>query len=497
MGGSESSDSVMKRDESPDIYDEIEDPRIRYMLDFGAQRSGARVDPAEFAVFASRHNLPDKQWRRFRHLNVLNEKLCNIAYGQSKRMMIFMPPRHGKSEFVSKYFPAWYLGRFPSKRIILASYETTFANSWGAKARDVFSAHCQEIFGEKVKKGTSSKGNWGTESDGGMQCAGAGGPITGKGADILIIDDPIKNDEEANSSTYRQKLWDWWLSTASTRLEPRGSVILVQTRWHEDDLSGRILKQGGGDWDVVSLPAIAEEGDLLGRNLGDPLCPERYPLEELHKMRDDLGPYVWSSMYQQRPSPLEGGLFKRSWIKYFDQLDGQSDLYGLEGGGIISDSESYKFVTVDLAASLKTTADYTCMCVWSVTAKNELMLIDVVRERLEGPDQLKMIRDLFKKWSPVYVGIEKAGYQLTAIQALSREGLPIKELIPDKDKVSRALPATARMASGTVYFRRGAHYLVDIEDELLHFPNGRHDDFVDNLSYAVNEIQSFVMPSAI
>ena len=184
-----------------------------------------------------------------------------------------------------------------------------------------------------------------------MVTAGVGGPITGKGADILIIDDPVKNAEEANSQTYRDKTWEWYQSTAYTRLEPKGAIILIMTRWHEDDLAGRLLKHmqnGTGEkWEVINLPAIAEENDLLGRKPGEPLWPERYDLKELNRIKDTTGSYWWSALYQQRPQPPEGGLLKRSWIKYYQP----HELPHLEELDI--------YQAWDLAISTKETADYT------------------------------------------------------------------------------------------------------------------------------------------
>lgn len=214
-----------------------------------------------------------------------------------RRLLVTMPPRHGKSEFLSLYFPTWYLGVWPDRRVMLASYEASFAESWGRKSRDMMREVGCEVFGVRVRESPSAASHWEIEGrEGGMSTAGVGGPLTGKGADLLIIDDPIKNAEEANSPTIREKIWDWYRSTAYTRLEPDGVVIVIQTRWHEDDLAGRVLRdadEGGEPWRVVNMPAIDEAGR--------PLWPERFPIDKLRRIERTLSPYFWSALYQQKP----------------------------------------------------------------------------------------------------------------------------------------------------------------------------------------------------
>lgn len=211
-----------------------------------------------------------------------------------------MPPRHGKSELCSKYLPAWAIGTFPDWRVILTSYEAQFAAQWGRKARDILEEWGPQAFGISVSKKSSAADRWDIEGhEGGMQTAGAGGPITGKGAHLLIVDDPIKNDEDAHSPVMREKIWDWWQSTAYTRLEPDGTAIVIHTRWHRDDLIGRLLKQQdeedvGRQWDVVDFPAIDEHGEAL--------WPERFSRARLQEIERAIGPYKWSCLYQQMPT---------------------------------------------------------------------------------------------------------------------------------------------------------------------------------------------------
>jgi predicted phage terminase large subunit-like protein len=437
------------------------------------------VTPALFAQYCSRF-----KWVAYDYLLMLSDELIKVARGETKHLMIFMPPRHGKSELTSKYFPAWFLGHFPDKRVMLTSYEADFAASWGYKARNILDEN-GHLFGLKVSGASAARNRWDIEGhDGGMVTAGVGGPITGRGAHLLIIDDPVKNAEDANSKTMRDKAAEWYKSTAYTRLEPGGAVIIIQTRWHEDDLSGRLLKEEPDKWKVISLPALAEENDPMGRTLGQPLSPHRYNIEALQEIKSTIGSYWFNSLYQQHPQPVEGAIFKRPHFKYCTLSDGLFDL----GTKKVKYNDCRIFQTCDPAASTKTTADYFVLSTWAQTPDNDLILLDVLRTRLEGPDQIPLFKQQHRRWNPVFQAVEAVGIGKTLYQMLVHEGLPVRELRADSDKVTRALPAAARMEAGAIYFMAGAPWLADFEQELLSFPTGAHDDQVDTLSYAVQMI---------
>jgi len=234
-----------------------------------------------------------------------------------------MPPRHGKSDLCSQYFPAWYLGRHPKHRVILASYEAAFAASWGEKTRDIVSEFGPEVFGMDLIRRKSAMGNWRVRDGGGMLCTGVSGGFTGRGADLLIIDDPVKNADEALSETFRQRHWDWYASTARTRLEPGGVVMLIMTRWNQDDLAGRVLARAKADpraeqWDELRLPAIAEPTieipDALGRSTGTALWPWRYDRDALLAIKASTTEHWWNALFQQRPSPPGGTIAKGIWF---------------------------------------------------------------------------------------------------------------------------------------------------------------------------------------
>ena len=273
-----------------------------------AQIAKARLSPVDFAEVASRG-----WYKRARHLTLLNEKLLACAERKIKRLMVFMPPRHSKSATISWFTPPWWLGKFPEDNVIVTSYGQELADEWGRLARDTMEEYGGPVFGLTVSDDTSARKRWVVEGHrGGFRAAGIGSGITGRGADLLIIDDPVKNETEAFSATIHQRNIEWWASTASTRLEPNGVVILMMTRWHPNDLAGFLLGEDE-PWEVLSLPALASGDDELGRAEGEALWPARYDEGALEVIRQRnqriLGGYYWNAMYQQKPELPEGLLF--------------------------------------------------------------------------------------------------------------------------------------------------------------------------------------------
>jgi predicted phage terminase large subunit-like protein len=455
-----------------------------------ADRLLARASPAAFARLVSGGG-----YVPFDHLIALDEQLTRIGNDELERLIVAMPPRDGKSETISRYLPAWYLGRHPDRRVMLTSYEADFAASWGRKARTLLEQHGEALFDTRIDPASAAASAWDIEGHtGGMVTAGVGGPLTGKGAHLLIIDDPIKNHEQAHSELQRDKAWDWWRSTARTRLQRPGAVVLVLTRWHEDDLAGRLLRDGSDDWTVLELPALADADDPLGRAPGDALCPGLgFDRAWLEATRAELGGYWFAALYQQRPGPAEGMLFKRRDFRYWrrhpdepiyllERDDGSPHPVGIDW--------CTHFQTVDVATSEKHTADYTVIATWALTPERDLLLIDRERQRFEALDVGGMIARSYhnRKQTPAFVGIEEFGHGLGVVQELTRKGLPIRRLRPDRDKISRALVAVARYEEHRVYHPRGAHWLDEWERELIAFPNATHDDQVDTASYAARQL---------
>jgi len=426
-----------------------------------------QISPVDLAKIDTNH-----KYKSPKHILELNRLLLRLIGGEISRLAVFMPPRHGKSELISKYFPAYYLATHPDHRVILTSYEADFASTWGSKARDILKEHGSSFKDNiTINNKSAARNRWDIKDhQGGMMTAGVGGPITGKGADLLIIDDPVKNAEEANSQTSRQKIWDWYKSTAYTRLEPNGAIILIMTRWHETDLAGMILENSKKDWKILKLPALAEGNDPLGRKPGEALWPERFNSKRLQETKTDIGSYYFSAMYQQRPQPLGGGLLKLDWIKQYrpDELPNIEDLNVYQGW--------------DLAISTKETADYTVCTTIGVLDEKHIYVLDWYRDRITFPTQVKLVKKLAKKWDPLQIGIESNAYQTALPQELKENSmLPIKEIKQTKDKVTR-------IQSGLIYFEQGKILLPkkhpeleNFTNEYVYFPKGKHDDMLDSM----------------
>lgn len=452
-----------------------------------ALRLYAQATPAGLAYLASNGHftLPD-------HLALLTDRLCQLARGDIKRLMVFMPPRHGKSYLCSQYFPAWYIGAFRG-RVILTSYEATFAASWGRLARNVLTEWGPSVFGVRVAQDSSAADHWeleGAEGQRGvMHTAGVGGAITGRGASLLVIDDPVKNMEEAQSPTYREKAWQWYTSTAYTRLEPDGRVLIIQTRWHNDDLSGRILSESRaqGDtepWHVLSLPAIAaadESYPIAGdapftRREGAPLWPERFSAERLAAIRTDVGGSVWSALYQQQPSPEAGYIWRREWFKRYSALGGMPEFVRV-------------VQAVDTAFKTGIASDYSVIATWGCTA-NAFYLIDLWRAQVEYPELKRAIADQYAKHHPAAIYIEDAASGQSVIQELQRETrLPVLAIRPQGSKEARAAAVTPLAEAGKVFVPSDAPWVADFIDEHVAFPRGAHDDMVDTTSIALEQVQ--------
>lgn len=430
------------------------------------------------------------------------------------KLSISMPPQHGKSYLISHHLPAWFITKFPDKRVILASYEADFAASWGLKARRIIEDHPE--FGNELDPSSRSGKEWRLHRrTGGMQTAGAGGSITGKGGHLLIADDLVKNDEEVRSKTERDFKESWWHSTFITRVPPSnegGTVTInVHTRWHEDDITGRLLSTES-DWYVLNLPALAfnetdedgtsidtEQGgrpDPIMRHPGEALCHAFKSAAELIIKRDGgaEGARWFNALYQGRPSIDDGGIFSKSDMRYHVRRGDVYELTTDTGTDYVPLKTCYRFITVDLAATTKTSADFTVFSLWDAAPGNRLILADVLRDRMESADHMAQLLAFVKKHSDLdrglrvrFVGVEKATYGITLIQNLIRTGgVIVRPLTPDKDKVTRALPAGQVMKNHQVFFPKEAAWLPDWVDELSKFDNAAHDDQVDTFSYAVD-----------
>ena len=443
------------------------------------------------------------RWRPARHLWALGDLLHNLFTGEKRRLIVTMPPRHGKSELCARYFTGFWLGRRPDDDVLLASYGDRLTRGWSRKARDDLVAHGETVFGVTAIS-RASTAEWqpqvaGLPSQGNYLATSAGGTATGKGANLLVIDDLIKGVLEARSKALRDHAWEWLVDEALTRLAPGGVVVMVGTRWHPDDPIGRLLnlsRRGteGLPWHHVNLPAVAEDDDQIGREPGEALWPERFPLPALAQIRADRDPRSWASLYQCRPVSVGGEFFRQKWLRYWT-LDGPCAV--LQTGDRLELAQLYTFVTCDLAVSTRDKSDYSVIASWgfSPSRKSELLLLDLDRDRMTGPEIIPRIKGAINRWGAKGAYIEKTVYHTTLIQQARSEGMLVSELKPDSDKKTRAIPATMAMEGGQVYLRAGASWIAEFEDELLSFPGqGAHDDQVDCLSYAVQLYLDAVQP---
>lgn len=410
-----------------------------------------------------------------------------------------MPPRHGKSLLVSEHFPAWYLGQFPDRRVILTSYEADFAATWGRKARRILEGHGPSLFGVTVDRSSSAGDRWDILGRrGGMGTAGVRGAITGKGADLLIVDDPVKNSEQANSFVIREAIWDWWQSTAYTRLEPGASVVLVQTRWHGDDLAGRILREmrdGGEQWDVVNLPALSRADDLLGRRPGEALWPERYSATELARIRAAVGEYNFLALYDQDPQEDEGGVVKRSWLRYCEVRGGHYRLLNPDGTvwRVIEAARMSRVQIIDCAATSDDVkkersgrkASFSVIATFDVELRTGVTVwVDVRRGKWEFPQLKEEAKQAYADLGASWVGIEDEKTGRALIQELRLSGVSVRAISPGgKDKKTRAARWLNEMSQGHWFIPGSAPWKGDLVKELLAW-SGHPDEPADQVDVA-------------
>jgi len=405
-----------------------------------------------------------------------------VANKESPRLMLFMPPRHGKSTLASVAFPAWHLGRHPDHEFISCSYSGSLAMNFSRKVRQLLREPVYKNVFEKSRldKDSQSVESWQTTQGGGYVAAGVGGGITGKGAHVMVIDDPVKNREDAESENNREATWDWYTSTAYTRLSPGGGILVILTRWHDDDLAGKLLRQaedGADQWEVIKYPALAEEDEKF-RKVGESLHPERYNVDALEQIRKAIGPRDWSALYQQNPVSDEGDYFSRDMIRYFENDE-------------IDTSQLNYYCAWDLAIGQRDRNDYSVGIVVGVDEYDNLFVVDVVRGKYDGFELVEQILDLYETWRPGIVGIERGHIEMALgpfLQKRTRErGLNeayFKDLkVGKRDKEARARAIQGRMQQGMVYFPKDAIWTGPMVAELLRFPNGTHDDQVDALAW--------------
>tara|TARA_A100001515_G_scaffold17936_1_gene13055 strand:+ start:788 stop:2254 length:1467 start_codon:yes stop_codon:yes gene_type:complete len=410
-----------------------------------------------------------------RHHRIIAEKLEKIATGELKRLIVNMPPRHSKSEFASYLMPAWFLGRNPKLKIIQATHNTELAVRFGRKVRNLIETESYyEIFPEtKLKTDDKAAGRWGTEAGGEYFAAGVGAAVTGRGADLFIIDDP-HSEQDALSEGAFDNAYEWYTSGPRQRLQPGGAIILVMTRWGTKDLTGRLLKAQSNDimsdqWEIVEFPAIMPSDK--------PLWPEFWSTDDLLKVKSALPVAKWNAQWQQQPTAAEGAIVKREWWQPWEKEDVPPVKYIMQ---------SY-----DTAFSKKETADYSAITTWGVFQPEEggadhIILLDARRGRYNFPELKEVALEEYDYWEPDMVIVEAKATGMPLTDELRRTGIPVLNYTPAKgrDKVTRMHTVAPIFEAGMVW-APDKKFADEVIEECAAFPNGDHDDFVDSMTMAL------------
>ena len=414
------------------------------------------------------------------HHKMMARAFERVAKGELKRLIINMPPRHTKSEFASYHLPAWFLGKFPGKKVIQTAHTAELAVGFGRKVRNLVGSQTyQDIFpGVHLQQDSKAAGRWNTSDGGEYFAIGVGGAVTGKGADLLIIDDPHSEQEgQSADPNVFNKTYEWYTSGPRQRLQPGGAIVIVMTRWHKRDLTGQLIKSsvqrsGSGEWEVIELPAILPSGS--------PLWPGFWSLDELEKLRSELPVAKWSAQYQQAPTSEEGAIIKREWWQRWTE-----------------DSPPHCDFVIqswDTAFLKKQRSDYSACTTWGVfyrtnsTGEDEVnvILLDAFKARMEFPELKKRAYDEWKRWKPDAFIVEGKAAGMPLIFELRAIGIPVQEYTPSRgnDKIARVNAVSDMFASGIIWCPE-RRFAEEVMEEFASFPSGEHDDLVDSSTQAL------------
>ena len=452
--------------------------RAQELLEELEARKGAERARAHFMDFVKR------VWPNFingAHHIRMAQAFERVANGTCKRLIINMPPRHTKSEFASYLLPAWFLGNFPHKKVIQTSHTAELAVGFGRKVRNLVDQDVYKDIFPSVELQSDSKaaGRWNTSKGGDYFAIGVGGAVTGKGADILIIDDPHSEQEaalaEVNPEIY-DKTYEWYTSGPRQRLQPGGAIVIVMTRWSKKDLTGQVLKaaaqRSGEEWEVIEFPAILPSGK--------PLWPEFWNIKELTALRTELPNQKWMAQYQQNPTSESAAIVKREWWQTWEHDEPPFCEFVLQSW--------------DTAFEKTTRADYSACTTWGVfyqpddagITQANIILLNAFRDRMEFPTLKRKAIEEYKEWEPDSIIIEKKASGAPLIYEMRAMGIPVQEFTPSKgnDKISRLNAVSDIFASGRVWIP-GTQWAEEVVDEVASFPGGEHDDYVDSVSMAL------------
>lgn len=473
----------------PAAADPLADTRLMLL-----KRQLVAVNAREKLLDFTRFTMPDPEdpndpeksrYEVARHHEAIAHALERLERGEFQCLILTTPPRHGKSELSTKRFAAWVSGRNPRWNIVVSSYSDTMAEDFGADIRTTLqSAQFKQVFpGYGLAPGGAAKDRIQTSQGGLIVAVGRGGALTGRGADLAIVDDPFKDFEEARSQAIRDQAWNWFTKVLMTRRMGRKLVLIIMTRWHEDDIVGRLTDpdnphfstEEAENWKIINLPALAEDDDPLGRKVGEPLWPERFDVKFL-RQQQRLDPLGFSALYQQRPTVEDGILFRREHVRYYDpaQLPANLRVYAASDHAVGTDQRN----------------DKTCLLTVGIDQHSNIYLLDCWWRRATTDQVVEAMLELARLRNPVIWWAEKGhisksiGPFLTKRMMETRHFFSLREVTPAKDKVQRAQAISARMAMGHVWFPRGAPWVDAAVDELMKFgPSSARDDFVDALAY--------------
>ena len=442
---------------------------VKYAQKLAEKKKGSHV-------YSNFLNFVKHVWPQFiegSHHKIIAEKFNDIANGKIKRLIINMPPRHTKSEFASNLLPAWMVGRKPDLKIIQTTHTTELAIRFGRKAKTLIdSPEYQQIFKTRLREDSQAAGKWETEQGGEYYAAGVGSAITGRGADLLIIDDPHSEQDALNAAAL-EKAYEWYTSGPRQRLQPGGAIVVVMTRWSTKDLTGALMKSQkeikSDKWEVVEFPAIMPSGE--------PVWPEFWKLEELEGVKASLSVPKWNAQWMQDPTSEEGSIIKRDWWKVWEK----DDIPPLK----------HVIQSYDTAFLKKETADYSAITTWGVFYPNDdsgpnLILLDALKDRYEFPELRRVALEQYQYWKPETVVIESKASGLPLTYELRKMGIPVVNFSPSKgqDKHARVNAVAPLFESGVIWAPE-EKYAEEVIEECAAFPYGDHDDLVDSITQAV------------
>jgi predicted phage terminase large subunit-like protein len=438
--------------------------------------------------------VPD--WIMGKHIHLIADRLQKVESGEIKRLMVFLPPRSSKSVICSKLFPAWYVGRHPQHEILTVSHSDQLASDFGRSVRDLVNFDLfNTVFPDvTLRSDVRAAGKWKTNQGGTYYAAGVRSQIAGRGAHVAILDD-VMSEEDSFSETGRRYVKEWYPSGLRTRIMPNGSIVIINTRYHEDDLCGWLLRQESqieleNKWEVIKIPAWVDEpsSKMLNLPVGSSYFPEWKPSEILKNDEEEIkasnGSRYWESLYMQNPVPDTGGIIKKKWLKWWDYDEPPPCDYIIQ--------------TYDTAFSTKTTADFSVIQTWGIFEHMEtdstgrenwvsnLILLGNEKGRFDYPALRTKAQELYDYHKPDVCIIEKKASGQSLIQDLRRAGLPVLDYIPDRDKTARVYAATPLMEAGRVWLPKGYEWSDDLYGEAITFPNARHDDQVDAMTMAIH-----------